>query len=139
MSPIACNCSVCRAMCEGSTCLPTPEGARALIRAGLGDRLASYAFHTDQGLQRFIGPAPAGMEGGRELPDTRRGRCTFKTAEGCELHAGGLKPQEGQLAHHDRHWLPIRMEVCRTWRGRQFDSVMAALDRNTEAASTQCH
>jgi hypothetical protein len=128
VKPIACDCEKCKTMCQHSTCLPTPEGARALIRAGHGARLATYLLATDAGLRRFVGPAPAGLEGAADVPNTR-GRCTFATDAGCELHASGLKPLEGQLAHHSRPWLPIRMQVGGEWRGRQFESVSAMLRR----------
>lgn len=126
MTPITCACDRCRDACARSTCLPTPDEARALIRAGLGDRLATYEFDG----QRFVGPAPKGQEGARGLWHTRHeGGCTFFDGRHCELHARGLKPLEGRLAHHDRPWLPVRLHVMAHWRGKQFESVDKALYR----------
>lgn len=128
MTPVACACSKCAAMCANSTCLPTPEEARALIRAGFGERLATYKFHPESDALSFVGPAPMGFEGARELADTRRG-CTFFDGAHCQLHALGLKPLEGRLAHHDRDWRPIRIGMAAHWRGRQFASVLKMLER----------
>lgn len=131
MKPATCSCGDCRSMCEHSTCLPTPDEARALIRAGHGARLATYAFAPDPSKLRFVGPAVRGSEGGRGLAHTRGGACTFYADGKCSLHDAGLKPLEGRLALHDRPWLPVRMHVAATWKGRQFDSVLAALHRGT--------
>ena len=132
MKPVTCSCPKCRAMCAASTCLPTPEQARQLIRLGYAPRLATYSFPESE--VRFVGPAPAGKEGARDLPDTLQGRCAFHVDGLCELHAPGLKPLEGTLAHHDRHWLPIRMHMAAHWRGKRFDSVMALLERSSGSA-----
>ncbi len=43
MQPVTCACAHCRAMCEQSTCLPTPDEARNLIEAGYRDRLVITA------------------------------------------------------------------------------------------------
>lgn len=123
LTEITCACERCKGMCAGSTCLPTPDEARRLIRAGYATRLATYHF---AGLS-FVGPAPAGREGALNLTHTRYGACTFFREGLCELHDKGLKPLEGRIAHHDRHWLDVRLEVEQHWRGRRFDSVLAAL------------
>lgn len=117
-------------MCATSTCLPTPEGARELIRRGFGPRLASYRFAPDPQTLAFVGPAPKGREGARNLMHTMGGACTFFDGEHCELHALGLKPLEGQLALHDRPWQVVRLHICSTWKGKQFDSVLAMLERS---------
>lgn len=131
LSPLVCACDQCRSMCAHSTCLPTPAEARELIRRGYGPRLATYAFGGVGSGREYVGPAPAGKEGARALLSTRQGACTFYREGLCELHAVSLKPLEGRIAHHSRHWLPVRAEVQATWRGRQFDSVVAALNRLT--------
>jgi len=130
MQPIQCSCEKCAAMCEHSTCMPTPAEARALIRAGFGRRLTTYRFYPDPTRLAMVAPAPKGQEGAHDLPHSRA-CCTFFTAGKCELHNLGLKPLEGRLTHHDRDWLPIRMEVAGHWRGRQFDSVLATLNSTT--------
>ena len=97
-------------MCETSTCLPTPQEAAAL-QARFPERMAEYVFS-----RTVIAPAPAGREGqGLPLCSTNLGRCTFRSAEGCELHALGLKPMEGRLAHHDRNTDAVRMSVLAHW------------------------
>jgi hypothetical protein len=119
-------------MCEDSTCMPTPDEARALIRAGYGARLATYQVQPDPERFAWVGPAPAGSEGARGLPDSKRG-CTFHVGGRCELHNLGLKPWEGRMAHHSRAWQPIRLAAMRSWRGKQFVSVLATLDRTNAA------
>lgn len=115
-------------MCAGSTCLPTPAEARALIQAGYGPRLATFKFSPHEDKLRFVGPAPKGGEGARDVNNSRCA-CTFFDGKDCELHALGLKPLEGRLAHHTRDWLEVREHVASTWRGKQFHSVTAALNK----------
>ena len=129
MTPLQCDCPKCAAMCANSTCLPTPEEARALIRAGYGSRLATYRFQPDPERWAFVGPAPKGQEGARDLPHTMAG-CTFFDGKHCELHDLGLKPLEGRLAHHTRPWQPIRLHMATHWKGKQFQSVLAMLETN---------
>jgi hypothetical protein len=129
LTPIVCACEKCQAMCASSTCLPTPAEARELVRRGYGSRLATYRFEPDPQKLSFVGPAPAGMEGARDLPHTRTGPCTFFHGGRCDLHNPGLKPLEGRLAHHTRHWVPVRLHVAEHWRGKQFESVCAMLER----------
>lgn len=133
---ITCECPACAAMCAGSTCLPTPDEARALIKAGYGDRLATYRFAPDLEKLAFVGPAPKGQEGARDLKHTRRG-CTFFDGKHCELHGLGLKPLEGRLAHHTRRWEPIRMGMAAHWRGKSFNSVLATLSRSVQKGVQQ--
>ena len=125
MKETTCSCAECRQMCERSCCLPTPDEARALIRAGHGARLSRYSFPAG----RVIGPSPAGMEGA-DLTDTNHGACTFYRGGLCELHDAGLKPLEGRLAGHGKPWLPIRQHVVSHWRGKRFESVSAMLGRS---------
>ena len=127
MTPIACNCPTCRRMCESSTCLPTPDEALALVARGLGHRLATFAFEPDPAKYRCVGPAPAGQEGARDLSHTRSGPCTFYRDGGCELHDSG-KPLEGRLAHHDRPWLPIRMQVLGEWKPKLYSATVSVLN-----------
>lgn len=127
LTPISCACEHCAGMCARTTCLPTPDEARALIRAGFADRLATYRFWPQGAGMDYVGPAPAGQEGSRDLPNTKAG-CTFHKGGLCELHDLGLKPWEGRVAHHTRDSQPIRQAVMRSWKGKQFDSVVATLN-----------
>lgn len=111
-------------MCRASTCLCSPEGAQRLIDAGHGARLAAYFFPGGFA----IGAAP--KVGGREFSSTHQGPCSFfSEAGGCELHDAGLKPLEGQLAHHLRHWLPIRQFVVALWTRADFDRISSNQQR----------
>lgn len=129
MDTPSCDCQVCQGMCANSTCLPTPQEVRALIKAGHGNRLATYTW----GGKYYIAPAPKGREGDRGLVSTKIGACTFFDGKHCEIH-GKLKPLEGRLALHDRPWKPIRFHVMQTWRGKQFESVLKALDKSVNPA-----
>ncbi len=112
-------------MCRHSACLPTPDEARTLIKAGYGPRLARYEWTTD--IPNAIGPALKGFEG-HILHLTKGGPCTFHLEDGrCELHALGLKPLEGRLAHHDRNWMAVRAQVLKTWLGKRYESVRKRL------------
>lgn len=123
MTPIACNCQQCRAMCRASTCLGTPEDVLRLVAAGYGDRLAAYRFPSGSA----IGAAPVGRSG-EHLTTTQAGPCTFYSeAGGCALHGAGLKPTEGRLAHHDRPWLGVRQEVMRHWSRTEFRNLSRLL------------
>lgn len=117
MSPTDCTCSTCCSMCAESVCMPTPAQVLELERRGYQGRLAFYDPRGPQGQQRprFIAPAPKGREG-QILPTTSGyGACTFYDGERCELHALGLKPEEGRLAHHDRDPMEVRHLVYMTW------------------------
>ncbi len=110
MTPLDCDCARCRQMCANSTCLCSPEDVRRLHEAGYGDRLARYTFPAGQA----IGPQPVG--GGEQHSTTLGKACSmFSPERGCELHDKGLKPLEGRIAHHTRHWLPVRQAVLATW------------------------
>jgi hypothetical protein len=130
MTPISCQCEKCQSMCANSTCWPTPDEARALIRAGYADRLARYETLAGD---RVIGPAPVDHDGSILSMSTRQ--CTFYRSGLCELHDAGLKPLEGRLAHHDRHPLPVRMRVLSEWRGKRYESVMQMMDRTMMEAA----
>lgn len=108
-----CDCTRCQSMCARRPCWTTPNEARALIDAGLGDRLMRDWWVgnplKDRDLSKdtsLLVPAMQGYEG-RDCPEGTwfvgpEGACTFFTAEGrCELHARGLKPSEGRKAIHN--------------------------------------
>jgi hypothetical protein len=131
--PVSCNCAQCQAMCNSSTCLPTPQEARELLRRGYAERLATYRFMPDPAQLAVLGPAPRGQEGAEDLPHTQAGPCTFFHNGLCELHDLRLKPLEGRLAHHSIPWQPVRMHLLSHWKGRQFDSVTTAWRRQRRA------
>jgi len=112
-----CSCPACAEMCANSTCLPSPEEARNLIKLGYGPSLAHYKFG---GGGELVGPAPLGMENQKNLPHTRFGPCTFFKNNLCTLHEKGLKPLEGRLAHHSLPWIPIRVHLLNLWTGERI-------------------
>lgn len=109
MKPITCACDMCRAMCAHSTCLCSPDDVKRIEAAGLGAHLTSY----DIPAGRAVGVAPVG--GGSGLTTTRGRPCSLFDGRDCALHEQGLKPLEGRLAHHSRHWLDVRKAVLATW------------------------
>lgn len=126
MQQVSCSCQSCKSMCSNSVCLPKPEEARALIRAGYANRLGVYVFDDGRG---YVAPATKGHEG-KTLPHTNVGGCTFQSSDGlCELHDRNLKPFEGRMSCHDRPYQSIRIEAISSWKGRQFDSVRASLEK----------
>lgn len=125
LKPTSCSCEQCQSMCAHSTCMPTPAGAQALIAAGFGARLARYEPKGSQ-VHGFVGPAPAGKEG-QILPTTNQGACTFFREGRCQLHGLGLKPEEGQLAHHARDWREVRKAVYLTWAPESYPRALAQL------------
>lgn len=96
-----CNCQTCRQMCY-ITCIGTPEETVKLIEAGLDSRLTlkhNYILYgTDhERLIYFLCPAPKEQEG---QVWRHNNYCTFFQDGNCALHARGLKPVEGRVAHH---------------------------------------
>lgn len=109
MKQVSCDCPKCRAMCEHSVCLPTPQEAASLLER-FPTRMGKYRF--DDG-REYTAPATVGFEG-RVLSNTNMGSCTFHKNGLCELHNNG-KPLEGRLAHHDTPWQQVRLHVISTW------------------------
>ena len=126
LNVVTCDCVQCRKMCEKSVCLPTPEQARVLIDRGYSDRLSIYEFHPTQ---KYIGPSPKSQEGQPQNSTLNDNGCTFYENGLCSLHDLGLKPYEGTIAHHDRDWKTVRMDVLKTWTGKKFESVEKKLKR----------
>lgn len=91
--PSECSCALCQSMCH-TPCLGTPEDIEKLVDAGYADRLVP----TEWGVGMIVGlfSRPIYML----QADTVNGWCTFYHNGLCELHDRGLKPTEGQLAHH---------------------------------------
>jgi len=101
----ACHCDDCIEMCKTYSCLPTPDEAAALIRAGYGKQLMLDTRPSDskphikiltllpamKGYERKISPMEIGIS-----------PCVFLNDEGlCDLHEKGLKPFEGRHIQHD--------------------------------------
>ena len=103
-----CSCEKCVQMCRTRPCLPTPEEAARLdpartMRVRFGELLVTS-------------PAMVGREG-REVSCDESGACVFLKDDLCELHAKGLKPLEGKLAHHSIPWRVPREYVLSQWAG----------------------
>ena len=118
VSPQACACAECVAMCQHRPCWPTPEDAQRLIEAGYADRLmVDWWFDRDLNKTIYLlTPAIAGRESG-EAPAHPEGQCTFLNADGlCQIHDSGLKPTEGQIALcGDRTPEGLHEQIARTW------------------------
>lgn len=106
-------------MCETRPCWPTPDEAKAIIEAGLGDRLMLDYWESDDGPINIVSPAIQGRESDH-APFFPHGQCTFLKGGRCELHDLGLKPVEGRLAHHDgRGGEALHEAVAESWRNEQ--------------------
>jgi hypothetical protein len=106
-----CSCDICVNACKTSPCLPTPDEARALKRAGYGDRLSRYRYVAG-GPVIAKGPAIVGKEGGSALLSDS-GPCTFLQDGLCEIHH--MKPYEGREWWHGTSWKRVRMTVLESW------------------------
>lgn len=89
--------------------------------------MSTYIFGEKQ--TKGIGPSPKNYEGATGLPNTIVGGCTFFSAGLCTLHALGLKPLEGRISHHSKDWKQVRLEVLSHWKGKQYESVLASLNK----------
>ncbi len=100
-----CHCDQCIEMCKTYSCLPTPEEATALIRAGYGKQLMLDTrpsvskphikiltlLPAMKGYERMISPMEIGIS-----------PCIFLNDKGlCDLHEKGLKPFEGRTVQHN--------------------------------------
>lgn len=127
MTETKCCCEKCKSMCAHSSCVPTPDEARALIKRGYADRMACFMQSRDGVVSRYVAP--------RFGADQAFGPCTFFRDGLCELHDIGLKPLEGRLAHHSLNPSVVRSEVLRHWRGKTFESVEKQLMRHVGVSS----
>lgn len=112
-----CACTTCQSMCKQSPCFPTPTEVQRLLASPFAYRLALTVYGDVQTGE--LHPAITGIF------DQHEG-CIFQTETGqCELHAPGLKPTEGRLAHHTiPNGRDIRLSVCRTWHSAEGISVI---------------
>lgn len=107
MNDTRCSCERCVRMCKTRPCIPTPEEASRLdktMRVRFGEILVTT-------------PAMVGKEG-QEVDGNETGRCVYLHEGLCQLHAKGLKPLEGRLAHHSRPWREVRGYVVSKWTDR---------------------
>jgi hypothetical protein len=93
-------------MCATRPCLPTPAEAQRLPRT----------MQVDFGCVTVTSPAMVGREG-QTVSGYDTGRCVHFIDGLCELHAQGLKPMEGRLAHHLIPWQLPREHVLSLWAG----------------------
>jgi hypothetical protein len=108
MNESRCSCEKCQRMCETRPCLPTPEEAARLDRT----------MRVDFGNGVVVtSPAIEGLEG-QTVEGYRTGRCVYFADGLCSLHAKGLKPLEGRLAHHSVPWQGPREHVLSLWAGQ---------------------
>ena len=127
---IECACKRCVSMCTHHPCIPTPEEAKLLMRAGKGELLVCNWFYDErrEGDIRYLQPALVGYQG-CQAPFWVHGRCVFLSPEGlCQLHGTPMKPAEGRKVAHHGHPLSrkdvgrrIHEKVIRLWdspRGR---------------------
>lgn len=129
VSPQACACPECVAMCQHRPCWPTPADALRLIEAGYADRLmVDWWFDRNKDKTIYLlTPAIAGRESG-EAPAHPEGQCTFLDEAGlCRIHASGLKPTEGQIALcGNRTPADLHEQIARTW---DAEAAQALIDR----------
>lgn len=125
----SCTCKECRAMCR-QPCWPTPDEARALIKAGYGHRLMTDYWVMDKMLDVYvICPASPGYEGGR-APFLGKG-CVFQMeSDLCELHDPGLKPIEARLSCACEEESGIsRKEVMELWNNDESQELVEEWER----------
>jgi hypothetical protein len=130
----SCTCERCVKMCQSRPCWGTPEDMKAIIDAGLGDRLMvdMDGYYDSNGFAevgpRVLCPGAVGHEGsdndmlhvssgwGDRYPSNP---CTFLKDGLCELHALGLKPTEGRrvtCVHGDTSWHGVHDEMENAWK-----------------------
>lgn len=116
---ISCFCETCREMCR-VPCWPTPDEARRLIRSGHAHDLE---ITTEMGGIEVLAPRDETTIADQVFG--RPGGCVFWDETGkCRLHALGMKPLEGRLAHHSispRTGPQVRTSLAWLWsqpRGR---------------------
>lgn len=128
-----CACSKCVKMCEERPCWPTPDEAKAIIDAGLGNRLMSdWWADSTTGDIHIISPAISGYEG-KGAPFWPTGRCTFLTQDNkCELHDIGLKPIEGRVADCKIEFTEnVHELVAKTWDNNEAQQVVQNWEDST--------
>lgn len=105
--PSECACKDCVQLCKISPCIGTPTDILNIMKAGHGDQLVytKWAAGIKQGIPVISMIQP--------YYDIERECCSFLdlSQKKCLLHAEGLKPTEGKLAHHSMGHLGVKMGV----------------------------
>lgn len=119
-----CDCEKCSNMCQ-APCSGTPEDMEKLIDHGYADRLS---YDDLEPKPYILKPSLKGYEGKKQpwLTASPDG-CTFWKNGKCELHASGLKPIQGKLAHHDeteKQRLEIQDFLVKSWEGQKGKKVI---------------
>ena len=113
--PVSCRCALCKAQCQRTPCLGTPQDILALIEAGYKDRLAPTAWMVGMAVGAIPFPIPM-----VQVIHTPAG-CAFFENGLCVLHDMGLKPTEGRLSSHTitlenfNFSKSLAWNVARTW------------------------
>ena len=128
MLPSDCDCEKCSSMCH-SPCCGTPEDMQRLIDVGYGDRLMLDEWPDGE---TMLKPALKGHEHKKAPWSTgsKKG-CTFWQQGNCELHALGLKPIQGKLAHHSlcmEEYQQIADMITASWKPSTNPNAQAVID-----------
>lgn len=132
----SCQCDICNSMCT-RPCWGTPAEIEAIIDAGLwGNLMLDYWIGDKYDI--YI---PCGASPGRECKvagSWPTGVCAFFKNGGCSLHAAGLKPIEGRVAHHDEGINPpgIHEKVAMAWDTPEGHRVVDRVRRLFETVDT---
>jgi|SRR6478736_4314071 len=127
-----CSCTQCANMCK-TPCLGTPEDILKIAEAGYSDRLTLCGW----GVGMLAGVYPGFIDMIQAKVEDN-GWCTFYKDGLCELHSLGLKPTEGQLAHHsqaenevdDNNWLTWL--VAKEWLNMENYNVVLEIMRKMD-------
>ena len=119
-----CDCDKCSFMCHGPCC-GTPEDMKKLIEHGYAKRLSCDDWEPKP---YILKPSLKGYEGKTQPWETHSLKgCTFWKDGKCELHALGLKPTQGKLAHHEEteeQRLEIQNFIIKSWKGEKAKEVI---------------
>lgn len=113
--PVSCKCAKCKAQCQRTPCLGTPQDILKLIEAGYKDRLGLTFWSVGMAIGAISFPVPM-----VQAMQTTEGCAFFKDGL-CILHDLGLKPTEGRLSHHTitlesfEFSKSLSWNVARTW------------------------
>jgi len=100
MKPSSCKCKACKAQCEHTPCIGTPEDMERIMKAGFAHRLVITEWATGKALGAI--DRSVWMISPRKMNDDpyTPAPCSFYENGLCILHEKGLKPSEGRLTHH---------------------------------------
>ncbi len=96
-------------------CWPTPEEAKAMIAAGLADKMMLDYWCGSPDIY-IVCPAEVGYAGKRAAVWPGGDGCVLQTDEGlCLVHGSGFKPFEARVSHHGRQNNLVHEYVARLW------------------------